>query len=61
LIVIADHDQDRLVIFPTFQLFNFFDSALLERIRAQSVKGVGAKSNDAAIVDYGRSVLERFV
>src|SRR5882724_6901690 len=52
LIVIADDDQNRLVLFPAFEMFNSANRFVIKRVCAQPIERVGAKGNDPAASDY---------
>src|SRR5437879_13805135 len=47
LIEVADDDEDRLVVFPSLELFDCLECGTIERISAEPIESVGAKGDDA--------------
>ena len=60
LILIADQNQNWFVVFPALELFDFLNRDFVERIGAETIERVRAKSNDAAALAYFSGLNYRF-
>ena len=48
---VADQNEDRLPFFPALELFDLLNYRVVERVGAEAIKSVRAKSDDAATGD----------